>query len=95
MMMALFDKETLVDLYGEEKKQEGRAEGRMEGRREGRAEGRMEGRREGRAEGRMEGENVFAGLIARLSSEKRYEDIDKASNDAAYRQKLFAEYGLA
>ena len=83
MMMALFDKETLVDLYGEEKKQEGRAEGRMEG------------RREGRAEGRMEGENVFAGLIARLSSEKRYEDIDKASNDAAYRQKLFAEYGLA
>ena len=71
MMMALFDKETLVDLYGEEKKQEGRAEGRMEG------------------------ENVFAGLIARLSSEKRYEDIDKASNDAAYRQKLFAEYGIS
>lgn len=72
----------------------GREEGRAEGREEGRAEGREEGRAEGRAEGRTEGLDAFAALSRSLLAKKRYDDLARASSDAAYRQKLLMELGI-
>ena len=64
------------------------------GREEGRAEGREEGRAEGRAEGRTEGLDAFAALSRSLLAKKRYDDLARASSDAAYRQKLLTELGI-
>ena len=72
----------------------GREEGRAEGREEGREEGRAEGREEGRAEGRTEGLDAFAALSRSLLAKKRYDDLARASSDAAYRQKLLTELGI-
>lgn len=63
-------------------------------RRLGREEGRAEGREEGRAEGRTEGLDAFAALSRSLLAKKRYDDLARASSDAAYRQKLLTELGI-
>lgn len=68
--------------------------GREEGRAEGREEGRAVGRAEGRAEGRTEGLDAFAALSRSLLAKKRYDDLARASSDAAYRQKLLTELGI-
>ena len=56
--------------------------------------GREEGRAEGRAEGRTEGLDAFAALSRSLLAKKRYDDLARASSDAAYRQKLLTELGI-
>ena len=56
--------------------------------------GREEGRAEGRREGRTEGLDAFAALSRSLLAEKRYDDLARASSDAAYRQKLLTELGI-
>ena len=78
--------------------EKGRAAGRAEGREEGRAEGRAEGREEGRAEGRAEG--MSAGiqreqkLTRSLLRDNRLDDLKRALDDPAFRQKLCEEYGI-
>ena len=64
-------------------------------RKEGRAEGRAEGKAEGRAEGRAEGANELGQLISKLLSLGRIQDVERASVDIAYREKLYAEFGIA
>ena len=56
--------------------------------------GREEGRAEGRAEGRTEGLDAFAALSRSLLAKRRYDDLARASSDAAYRQKLLTELGI-
>ena len=56
---------------------------------------REEGRAEGRAEGRSEGEHRLAGLVAKLVSSGRITDVARASTDAAYREQLYREFGIA
>ena len=64
----------------------------------GRAAGREEGREEGRAEGRAEG--VSAGiqreqkLTRSLLGDNRLDDLKRALDDPAFRQKLCEEYGI-
>jgi len=64
----------------------------------GRAEGREEGRIAGRAEGRAEG--VSAGiqreqkLTRSLLRDNRIDDLKRALDDPAFRQKLCEEYGI-
>ena len=73
---------------------QGIKKGLAEGRAEGRAEGLAEGRVEGRAEGRVEGVDLMAKLVKILLAEKKYSDVEKASDDAEYRDKLLKEYKL-
>ncbi len=42
-----------------------------------------------------EGMNQLAQLISKLCSLKKYEDVEKASNDPEYRKKLLKEYEIA
>ncbi len=76
-------------------KQEARVQGRAEGREEGRAEGREEGRAEGLEEGKAAGLDQYGALVAALLDAGRIEDVRRASTDAAFRDKLFAEFGMA
>ena len=76
-------------------KQEARVQGRAEGRAEGREEGREEGRAEGKAEGREEGIERYGLLVNSLLDAGRVDDIRKASADPAFRDSLFAEFGIA
>ena len=48
-------------------------------------------REEGLAEGRKEGQNRILLMNQRLIQEKRYEDLERASRDDAYRERLLAE----
>ena len=57
-------------------------------------EGRREGIREGRQRGRQEGRrelNTILQMNQRLLQEERYDDLKRASNDDAFREKLLAE----
>ena len=74
---------------------EGRAEGHAEGRAEGHAEGHAEGRAEGLEEGRAAGMDQYGALVAALLDAGRVEDVRRASADAAFRDRLFAEFGMA
>ena len=56
--------------------------------------GLAEGRAEGLAEGRVEGVDLMAKLVKILLAEKKYSDVEKASDDAEYRDKLLKEYKL-
>ena len=40
------------------------------------------------------GENLFASLIIKLIEDGRRKDIDRAANDAEYRNSLYVEYHL-
>ena len=76
-------------------KQEARVQGRAEGRAEGREEGRAEGRVEGKAEGHEEGVERYGLLVNALLDAGRADDIRKAGTDPAFRDSLFAEFGIA
>ena len=56
--------------------------------------GLAEGLAEGRAEGRVEGVDLMAKLVKILLAEKKYSDVEKASDDVEYRDKLLKEYKL-
>ena len=66
----------------EDIKEEGRREGIREGQRKGWQRGRQEGRRE---------LNTILQMNQRLLQEERYDDLKRASNDDAFREKLLAE----
>lgn len=57
-------------------------------------QGIKKGLEEGRAEGRVEGVDLMAKLVKILLAEKKYSDVEKASDDAEYRDKLLKEYKL-
>lgn len=52
-------------------------------------------REEGRTIGRQEGEYQLNLLYAALVSQKRFEDLEKATFDETFRQKLYQEMQLA
>lgn len=64
------------------------------GMQEGLKKGRQEGRQKGIREGRQEGLQALASLNTILLSGNRIDDLKRASEDADYRNQLFAEYGL-
>ncbi|MBR1710243.1 MAG: Rpn family recombination-promoting nuclease/putative transposase [Clostridia bacterium] len=72
----------------------GKSEGIAIGKSEGIAIGKSEGITEGIAIGQSKGENRVVRLMARLFSLGRQQDAEKATNDVAYREKLFLEFGL-
>ena len=82
IMMTLFDQEHALELYGNEIRSEGKAEGMAEGKAEGMAEGIIKGRSEGmaeglvkgKAEGRVEGELKKAQEMAFVMREKGFHD---------------------
>ena len=51
-------------------------------------------RRLGREEGRAKGQKKGMDALAALLKEKRYDDLARASSDAAYRQKLLEDFGI-
>lgn len=53
-----------------------------------------QGIKKGLEEGRAEGVDLMAKLIKILLAEKKYSDVEKASDDAEYRDKLLKEYKL-
>ena len=57
-------------------------------------EGEAKGRKEGEAQGRKEGEKRLGMLMNLLFKENRYDDANKAADDADFREKLFKEYGI-
>ena len=81
--MAQMDYDTQMD--------SAREEGWAEGLKKGQAEGLLKGRMEGRAEGT----NKAMALMARLFSDGRTEDASRAATDEAYRNKLYAEFGMS
>ena len=56
--------------------------------------GREEGRAKGHAKGQKKGMDALAALNRVLLKEKRYDDLARASSDAAYRQKLLEDFGI-
>ena len=54
-------------------------------------QGRVEGRVEGRAEGRAEGQSEINALNRILIKAGRFDDLARATEDAAYQQQLMAE----
>lgn len=99
MLLTEYNEAQAMELFREEGRAEGRAEGRVEGRAEGRiegrAEGRIEGHAEGRIEGRAEGEDRLARLMKLLFNLRRFDDAQKATTDAEYRDKLYREFQIA
>ena len=64
------------------------------GRAAGRDEGRAEGREEGRAEGMSAGIQREQKLTRSLLRDNRIDDLKRALDDPAFRQKLCKEYGI-
>ena len=52
------------------------------------------GREEGRAEGREEGMDNISKLLKLLVSEKKYDEIEKISEDKEYQKKLLKKYKI-
>ena len=71
-----------------------RKEGREEGIGIGREEGIGIGREEGIGIGRKEGEEKLNQLYLLLIKQNRMDDLQKAAEDKAFRQKLYQEFGL-
>ena len=69
-------------------------DGMKKGERKGRKEGIVEGRKEGRKEGRADGARMVTQLIANLLNAGRDGDIKKVTENEAYRDQLFVEFGL-
>lgn len=67
---------------------------RKEGREEGIGIGRKEGREEGIGEGIGIGEDKLGQLNLLLIEQNRINDLQKASTDKEFRQKLYREFGL-
>lgn len=78
------------DLYEKTLKEDAREEGREEGLMEGRARGREEGR----VEGREEGMEYLNQLNKYLLKSKRYNDLERATEDIEYQKKLLKELGI-
>lgn len=55
---------------------------------------RMEGIAEGLETGRAEGEDRLNRLHAGLINDKRFEDLERSTQDKAYREQLYKEYGI-
>ena len=72
----------------------GEARGIKLGERRGEARGIKLGERRGEARGLKQGEACFAILVNRLLDDARTDDLQKAAEDSAYRQKLYEEYGI-
>ena len=64
------------------------------GRAAGREEGRIAGREEGRAEGMSAGIQREQKLTRSLLGDNRLDDLKRALDDPAFRQKLCEEYGI-
>ena len=86
MILTTYDK----DLYEKTLKEDAREEGREEGLMEGRARGREEGR----VEGREEGMEYLNQLNKYLLKSKRYNDLERATEDIEYQKKLLKELGI-
>ena len=89
-----YDAEEHMRMEKEESYASGLAEGLEEGLEKGHASGRAEGLEEGLKEGRASGENHMAKLVGLLAAAGRIDDIKQAAADEAYRNVLFAEFGL-
>ena len=61
----------------------------------GREEGRIAGRVEGRNEGKKAGAERMSALTAKLLGEKRLEDLQRATEDEEFREKLMKEFGIS
>ena len=59
-----------------------------------REKGREEGRVEGRVEGREEGMEYLNQLNKYLLKSKRYNDLERATEDIEYQKKLLKEFGI-
>ena len=55
---------------------------------------KQEGLEDGREEGREEGEKRVSLLTRQLLKARRYEDLERAAEDPAYRRELYREFGL-
>ena len=55
----------------------------------------QEGLMAGRQEGRRAGESRLAKLISALLLSGREQDVAKAAEDPEYRERLYAEFGIA
>ena len=62
---------------------------------EARVQGRAEGRAEGIEEGLARGAERYGLLVNALLDAGRTDDVRRASTDAAFREALFVEYGIA
>ena len=82
MILTTYDK----DLYEKTLKEDAREEGREEG--------LMEGRARGRVEGREEGLEYLNQLNKYLLKSKRYNDLERATEDIEYQKKLLKEFGI-
>ena len=49
---------------------------------------------DGRTEGRAEGENLVVGLLTKLTSLGKSEDVTKCIEDPEYREKMYIAYGF-
>ena len=94
MILTTYDKDLYEKTLKEDAREEGREEGLMEGRARGREEGRVEGREEGRVEGREEGMEYLNQLNKYLLKSKRYNDLERATEDIEYQKKLLKEFGI-
>ena len=56
--------------------------------------GYSDGIKEGREEGNKQGIDKMSKLITILLGEKKYDELEKASNDDAYRNVLFSRYNI-
>lgn len=63
-------------------------------RKEGWNVGHSEGWNEGHSKGRSEGEDRLNYLNCRLIADKRFEDLERATQDKEYREQLYKEYGI-
>lgn len=52
------------------------------------------GKEEGEQEGKSQGEERVLKLNRKLMAEKRYDDLEKATEDEVYREKLYREFNL-
>ena len=52
-------------------------------------------REEGMAEGQAKGEDRLSRLVAALISKNRFKDIEEMTRSVEYRNKLYAEFGIA
>ena len=74
---------------------QGIAQGIAQGMAQGIAQGIAQGMAQGIAQGKSQGMKQAAQLMAKLFSMGRTAEAEKASNDAAYMQKLLKEYEFA
>ena len=56
--------------------------------------GIAKGIEKGKVEGEIEGKNQMALLVKKLLDQSRIEDVKRASEDEAYRDKLMKELGI-